>query len=469
MNTTAVAPATRLGDDAAESGFSKRFISAVSMGSVLNPINSSIIAIALVAIGRSFGVGSGTTAWLVSSLYLATAIGQPTMGRLADRLGPRRVYLAGNALVVGGGLLGWAAPGLGVLIAARVVIGLGTSAAYPAAMALVRRQSARLHQETPSSVLGALAVMGQVSMAIGPTLGGLLIAFGGWRMTFLINVPLGLASALLTLSWLPRDEPVDREQPLWKAVDPPGVALFACSLTALLVFLMGLDHPAWWLLVLALALFAGLVRWELRAREPFVDVRMLARNRSLTTTYVRYGATMLVTYCFVYGWAIWLEQSAGRSASTAGLLMTPSFVVATVVSLYAARCRNVWAPLVLGAVALTLGSISLFFVDAAAPTWELLAVGVVFGIQNGLNVTTNQSAMYAQAPADQTGVAAGLMRSFMYVGAIASASLINLTFKSHATDHGLHTLALILTATSGALLAGTAGDRALRRLRAASS
>jgi len=87
---------------------------ATSAGSVLNPVNSSIIAVALVAIGRSFGVGAAAVTWLVSALYLATAIGQPAMGRLADQAGPRRVYLAGLALVAAG--YRWGDPVAGLAI-----------------------------------------------------------------------------------------------------------------------------------------------------------------------------------------------------------------------------------------------------------------------------------------------------------------------------------------------------------------
>jgi MFS family permease len=88
-------------------GFGRKFVAATSFGSVLNPINSSIIAIALVSIGDALGVGASTTTWLISSLYLATAIGQLAMGRLADLAGPRRVYLVGAAVVAAGGLLGY--------------------------------------------------------------------------------------------------------------------------------------------------------------------------------------------------------------------------------------------------------------------------------------------------------------------------------------------------------------------------
>ena len=192
---------------------------------------------------------------------------------------------------------------------------------------------------------------------------------------------------------------------------------------------------------------------------------MLARNRALTTTYVRFGITMLITYGFIYGWTPWLEQSAGLSAAGAGLLMAPSFAVAAVVSALAARHSRIWPLLVAGAAALAAGSAGLLLLTGRSPLWLLLAISVVFGAQNGLNVVTNQTAMYAQAPADSTGTAAGMLRTFMYLGAIASASLISLSFGPAATDAGLHRLAVILTAAAAALLAATLADRKLATAR----
>ena len=450
----------RLARGAAETGFGPRFVVATSAGSVLNPVNSSIIAVALVSIGRSFGAGAAATTWLVSALYLATAIGQPAMGRLADQLGPRRVYLVGLALVAGGGLLGWWGPSLAVLVAARVILGFGTSAAYPAAMAMVRRQAQRLRRDPPGSVLGALAIAGQATMAVGPPLGGLLIVLGGWRLTFLINIPLATAGVVFALAWLPADEP---HRLGWRVLDLPGAALFAAALTALMVFLMNLRAHPWWLLAVTTVLLAALTRRELAARAPFVDVRMVARNRALTTTYLRFGVTMLVTYCFIYGWTLWLEQGAGRSAAASGLLMMPSFAAAAAVSALAARSRRIWPPLVAGAAVLTVGSASLLFLHNGSPLWALAAVSIVFGVQNGLSVVTNQAAMYAQAPAEQTGAASGLLRTFMYLGAIASAGIIGFAFGARATDAGLHRLGVILTVASLILLAAILADRDLRR------
>lgn len=434
-------------------GFGPRFVAAVAVGSTLNPINSSIIAIALVSIGRHFAVGADATTWLVAALYLATAVGQPTMGKLADRLGPRRVYLTGLTLLAAGGLLGFFGVSLGMLVVARVVIGLGTSAAYPAAMAMVRRQSERLERQAPGSVLGALAIAAQSTMAVGPPLGGLLIALGGWRWTFLVNVPLAAVGVALALRWLPRDAPRgDRGRGAWRALDPPGLALFVAALASLLFFLMGLATPQWWLLAAAVVLLAALAWWELRARLPFIDVRMLARNRPLTATYLRYTVVSLATYSFVYGWTQWLEQVAGLSPAASGLLLMPSFVVAATVSTVTTRRRHGRGPLLLGATVLVVGSGCLLFLTAGTPLWALVGVSVIFGVQNSLNFVGNQAAMYAQAPDDQIGTAAGLLRTAQYLGAILSASLISITYGERATSAGLHGLATVLSIVAAVLL-----------------
>jgi MFS family permease len=454
---------SRLAPSPQDAGFGPRFVAAVSLGSTLNPVNSSIIAIALVSIGQTFHVGIGTTAWLVSSLYLATAVGQPAMGKLADRLGAWRVYVAGLALVAVGGGLGFWGPSIEVLVVARVIIGLGTSAAYPAAMSMVRRQSERLRTQTPGGVLGALAIAGLVSAAVGPPLGALLIAIGGWRSIFLVNLPLALVGAVGAVVWLPRDRAAAREgAQLWRALDPPGLVLFAGWLTMLLIFLMGLPRPTWYLLAASVVLLITLVARELRVTTPFIDVRMLARKRALSVTYLRFAVTMFVTYCFVYGWTEWLQQSRGFSASASGLLLMPSFVVAAVVSALTARRRRVWGPLVAGTIALTAGSSCLLLLGRDASVVALIAVSCIFGVQSGLNVVANQAALYAQAPSDQIGTAAGLLRTSMYLGAIASASLLSITYEAKATDAGLHTLGVILTISSAALVIAIVLDRELR-------
>jgi MFS family permease len=121
--------------------FPFRFVSPLLIGTLLNPVNSAMIATALVPIGRDLHAGPASTVWLVAGLYLAAAVGRPTMGRIAELQGPRKVVVAGLVLVLAAGLTGAFAPGLGWLVAARVLLGLGTSAAYPAAMTMIRARA----------------------------------------------------------------------------------------------------------------------------------------------------------------------------------------------------------------------------------------------------------------------------------------------------------------------------------------
>ena len=156
--------------------FGFRFISPLLLGTLLNPVNSAMIATALVPIGRDLRAGPASTAWLVAGLYLAAAVGQPTMGRVADMYGPRKVAVTGLVLVLAAGLAGTLAPGLGALVFARVLLGLGTSAAYPVAMTMIRARAEAARIITPGTVLGLVAITGQVSATVGPALGGLLVA-----------------------------------------------------------------------------------------------------------------------------------------------------------------------------------------------------------------------------------------------------------------------------------------------------
>ncbi|AUA10448.1 Multidrug resistance protein stp [Streptomyces malaysiensis subsp. malaysiensis] len=448
--------------------FGPRLMTPLLIGSVLNPVNSTMIATGLVAIGHDFGVGAAQTAWLVASLYLASAVAQPAMGRLADLLGPRRVFLWGLLLVCAAGLVGALAPAFGWLIASRVLLGIGTSAAYPAAMALLRAQSFATGRETPRPVLGRLSLAALGSAAVGPVLGGVLTATAGWRAIFAVNVPLSLIGLALALLWLPRTRTVAGDghdsgpRAAGAAFDALGVTLFTATLTALMIFLMDLERPHWALLPVVLALATVLAWWQLRRPRPFIDLRMIGRNRSLALTYLRHGTAYLVIYMVMYGYAQWLEEGHGYSASHAGLIMLPMSGAAAVCSLLGARTKGIYAPLVLAATLLAAGSGVLLLADGSTPLVALLLVAVVFGLPQGLSSTGNQAAVYTQAPRESVGAAAGLQRTSQYLGAITAAGLIGLFYGQRATAAGLHGIATVAAALSLAVLLLTATDQALR-------
>ncbi|MFJ9776356.1 MFS transporter [Kitasatospora sp. NPDC101157] len=442
-------------------GFNRRLLAPMVLGSVLNPINSSMIAVALVPVGTAFGAPPAETAWLVTALYLATAVGQPVIGRLVDGYGPRRLYLVGTALVGLAGLVGALAPSFGLLIAARVLLGIGTSAAYPAAMHLTRSEAERTGRSSPTGVLTVLAVANQTIAVVGPTLGGLLIGLGGWRTIFAVNVPLALACLALGALRLPLAPP---RRDSGERLDHAGIALFAVLLLASMLFVMKPGSARWYLPVLALLAGLGFAVRELRARSPFIDLRALARNRPLVATYLRQGLGYTAAYAFLYGYTQWLEEGRGLSAASAGLVLLPLSLSALTVSSLTGRSPAVHGKLVVGAALQMAACAALLLTGPASPLILLVAVGVLAGIPQGLIGLGNQTALYHQADPAAIASSAGLLRTFMYLGAMA-ASAANAAFFPHgATTGGLHHLAQFMLCGATLLLLLTLPDRSLARM-----
>lgn len=444
--------------------FDRRLIAPMVLGSVLNPINSSMIAVALVPIGIAFGAPPSQTVWLVSALYLATAVGQPVIGRLVDMYGPRRLYLIGTALVGIAGVMGALAPSLGVLIAARVLLGFGTSAAYPAAMQLTRSEAERTGKDSPAGVLTALAVSAQTVSVIGPTLGGFLIGVGGWRAIFTVNVPLSVACLVLGALRLPKVSKDKDTAGVRRDVDPPGMLLFAVMLVSLMMFLTAPKLSEWYLPVLGAAAAVAFAKRELRVPEPFVDLRVLGGNLPLVTTYIRQFLGYTTSYAFLYGYTQWLEEGRGLHASAAGLVLLPLSVTALGVSTLTGRREAVRAKLLVGGAVQVVGCVALFLVGSGSPVWLLLAVGAVLGVPQGLLGLAGQNALYRQAEPERIASAAGLLRTFMYLGALAASAATAAFFPHRADTPGLHDLALFMAVGSALLLAITLPDRSLRTL-----
>ncbi|MFE4972417.1 MFS transporter [Kitasatospora sp. NPDC056651] len=479
---------------APDGGFDRRLIAPMVLGSVLNPINSSMIAVALVPVGAAFGAPPAETAWLVTALYLATAVGQPVIGRLVDTYGPRRLYLTGTALVGTAGLLGALAPSLGLLIAARVLLGLGTSAAYPAAMHLTRSEAERTGQSSPTGVLTVLAVANQTVAVVGPTLGGLLIGMGGWRTVFAVNVPLSLACLVLGTVRLPvaegrhgrpgrlgrpgRSGRSGRSEPTGSPagtgspdgtgrsdrLDHAGIALFAVLLLALMLFLMKPDPARWYLPLLAALAAAGFAVRERRARTPFIDLRALAGNRPLIATYLRQLLGCTAIYAFLYGYTQWLEEGRGLSATATGLVLLPLSLTALTVAGATGRRPAVRGKLLVGSGCQVAACAALLLVHAASPGVLLVAVGVLAGVSQGLIGLGTQTALYHQADQAAIASAAGLLRTFMYLGAMAASAATAAFFPHGATTGGLHHLALFMLGGAALLFLLTLPDRSLSRL-----
>jgi predicted MFS family arabinose efflux permease len=380
--------------------FSWRFTTPLFIGSALNPINSSLIATALVPIAHGLGVSIGQTAALVTALYLASAIAQPTAGKAAEVFGPRRVFLAGIGLVL-----------------------------------------------------------------VGLPLGGVLVGLLGWRAVFFVNVPVALAALAATLAWVSPDGPLDRSRSardIAARLDAVGIAGFTAAMIALLLFLFGLPALHWYLLAISLALWIALVLWELRARMPFLDFRLLASNRALTGTYLRFGLVLLCVYVVLYGITQWVETVRGLSESEAGLLLLPMTLVSGLVISPISRRNLVRGPVIVAALTCLIGSAGVLLLSATGWIGWVVVVTLVFGVAMGAAAAGNQTAVYRQAPAEILGTASGLMRTFGYLGSIAASAITGVVFHASVSDHGVHLIAWIMVGVSVVVVLMTVTDRTLR-------
>ena len=446
--------------------FPWHFTTPLFVGSALNPINSSIIATGLVPIALAMHVPVGATAVLVSSLYVASAIAQPTAGKLAEVLGPRRIFLSGIVLVLLGGLVGGFGQSLPVLTVARVLIGVGTSAAFPCGMVLIRRRAEQAGLGAPpGGVLGGLAIAGMATAAIGPPIGGLLVGTAGWRWAFFINVPVTVIALVMALRWLPGDPALDREASTFgriaDRIDLIGILGFAATMTALIVFLMGLPDVRWDALVVFVVAVVPTVVWEMRRTAPFFDFREFAANGALARTYLRQALTLLGVYTVMYGVTEWMEAAHGFSTLTAGLLLLPMGAVSALLSRPLASRNLVRGPLIVSAVTMLLGSAGIMLLSSHSPAIAIVLVSLVFGVTSATTTVGNQTALYLAAPPDRIGTASGLFRTFGYLGTITSAVIGSIVFRDGASDHGLHILGLVLVAAGAAVLLLTVLDRRL--------
>jgi len=428
-------------DSPADVGFSTKFVLPILIGPMLNPLNSTMIAVALVPIATALQISAAKSIWLVAILYLVAAVSQPVLGTLADVVGPKKVYVAGLAITAFSALLPLIFHSFVAAMLARVLIGIGTSSAYPSAMKLIRERSTELGREPSAQLLSALSISSLVTSAVGPAVGGVLVLAFGWEAIFAVNLPLAGATMIFALLWLPPDNRnPDRAQriPLLQAIDVVGIILFSSSIAMLLLLLLTSDWSLWALGVASFIGFIVFTAWELSRTRPFIDVRLLATNRPLARTYLRLLLTFTILYLFVNAFSQWLQTPYGLNASQAGLAQVPIATLAGIVSFFIARNKRVYIPLLATAAAPILTGLVFAFIGTGTPLLLLVSTAMALGISQGFGSVANQTALYYQAPSDKIGNAAGLSRTSIYLGAILSSSLIGRVFGTVPTDHSMN-------------------------------
>jgi EmrB/QacA subfamily drug resistance transporter len=385
-------------------------VAAMIMGSSVAGIDSTVVAVALPAIGRNLHVGFQALQWTVTSYTLTLASLILLAGSLSDRWGRRRVFLAGLGWFTAASVLCAAAPGIGWLIAARAVQGIGGALMTPASLAIIE---AAFRPGDRTRAIGTWAGFTGVSAAIAPFLGGWLLEAGSWRAIFLINIPVAAVTARVTL----RHVPESRDTSASGSADWPGalagVAALATITYAIIVLPgAGVRSPQFAAsAVVALVSSAAFVVIERRRSHPMLPPAIFAPAQfraANAVTFVVNGA--LGGFAFVFIPA--LEIIAGYSPVVAGSALVPVTVMTVLLSGASGRLAQRIGPrppLVAGCLVCAIASMLAVRIGSHAGYWTaVFPLAVLFGLGLASLIPPLTASAMNSAPDSLAGLASGV-------------------------------------------------------------
>jgi EmrB/QacA subfamily drug resistance transporter len=380
------------------------------LGSSVAGIDSTVVAVALPAIGRNLHVGFQDLQWIVTSYTLTLASLILLAGWLSDRLGRRRVFLAGLGWFTVASVLCAVAPGIGWLIAARAAQGIGGALMTPASLAIIE---ASFQPSDRTHAIGTWAGFSGVSAAIAPFLGGWLLEAGSWRLIFLINVPVAVVVARTTRRHVPesRDTSLSGNAD-WRGA-LAGVAALATTTYAIIV-LPGagvISAPFAAAALLAILSWSAFAVTERRASSPMLPLTIFrpAQFRAANAiTFVTNGA--LGGFAFVFIPA--LEIVAGYSPVVAGSALVPVTVVTLLLSGASGRLAQRIGPrpqLAVGCLLCAVASALAVRIGSDASYWTVVfPLAVLFGLGLAALIPPLTASAMNSAPDSLAGLASGV-------------------------------------------------------------
>jgi EmrB/QacA subfamily drug resistance transporter len=424
-----------------------RILAVTQVAGFMSLLDVSIVNVALPSIQRGLGAPPATAQWVVSGYALALGLALVPAGRLGDTFGRRPMFMIALAAFVTASALSGAAPTIELLIVARALQGVAGGTLTPQISGLIQDLFRGPERGRAFGVLGATIGL---STAVGPVVGGLILAvFGepnGWRWVFYVNVPIGVVALLLAARLLPRPPSV-RTRPA--DLDLVGSLLLGGGVFSLMLPLVEADAGGpgslWWLLAVAALLFAGFARWEVgiarRGRQPLLDPR-LGRTPG-------YPAGLSIGLVYFLGFTgIWLvlarffQTGLGYSPLRSGLAVTPfalgvaaSAIVAGRLVARVGRWLTV-AGLMAVVVGLVTAALALRYVEGETAAWAAAGPLLLGGIGGGMVTSPNITLALESVPVRMAGVAGGALQTGQRIGgAIGTAMLVGV-FTVVLTDTG---------------------------------
>jgi EmrB/QacA subfamily drug resistance transporter len=388
-------------------------------------LDATVVNVALPSIGRDLGAGISDLQWTVDAYTVVLASLLMLSGSTADRLGRRRIFVTGLAVFSLGSLLCSLAPGVGLLVAFRVVQAVGGSMLNPVAMSIVTNTFTDPRER--AQAVGVWAAVFGISMALGPIVGGSLVSAVGWQAIFLINIPVGIAAMALTLRFVP-----ESRAPRARRFDPVGQGLVIVLLASLTFGIIEAPARGWTSPVIVGAFVAaavslvGLLLYEPRRREPLLDLRFF-RSIPLSGAVVIAIAAFAAFGGFLFLNTLYLQEVRGLSPVEAGAGTLPMALMTVIAAPIAGRLvgrRGARLPLAIAGVCLVIACAMLAGIEPDTPYLELFVAYALFGLGFGfVNAPVTNTAVSGM-PRDQAGVAAAVASTSRQVGATLGVAIV---------------------------------------------
>ena len=404
-------------------------LASLSLSMLLSSIGTSIANVSLPTLAQAFTASFQEVQWVVLAYLLAITTLIVSVGRLGDLIGRRRLLLAGIFGFTVASVLCGVAPTLWLLIAARAVQGLGAAIMMALTMAFVGEV---VPKTKTGSAMGLLGTMSAVGTALGPSLGGVLIAGFSWRAIFLINVPLGILTFFLAYRYLPVDgneSKTDRAR-----FDHLGTLLLALSLAAYaLAMTTGRSHFGLLNIALLLTAVVGVslfVYAESSAESPLIRFEMF-RDLSLSASLATSALVSTVMMATLVVGPFYLSGALRLDAALVGLVMSAGPLVVALTSAPAGRIADRFGAqcmTIVGLIGVAGGAFILSMLPATLGIPGYIGPIVVITVGYALFQTANNTAVMTNISPDQRGVISGLLNLSRNLGLITGASVMGAVF-----------------------------------------
>jgi EmrB/QacA subfamily drug resistance transporter len=412
----------------------------LALGVAAFALLQSLVIPVLTTVQHELHTSQATVTWVLTAYLLSASIMTPILGRVGDMMGKKRVFVATLAALALGSLLAAVASSIGVLIAARVIQGIG-GGMVPVAFGIIRDefQAARV-----AGAVGALASLTAVGAGLGIVLAGPLVAALNYHWLFWLPLILTVVAAACAIALVPESPVRTPGHISWL----PAV-LLSGWLVALLVALS--EAPEWgWrsgrivgLLAAGTALAAAWIAAELRAKTPLIDMQMMRQRAVWTNNLVALliGLGMYATFAFLpefvqtptiagYGFGATITQS--------GLMLLPSSLTMFAVGILAGRLTRLLGGKVLVIAGCLVGCAAMSMLAFAHQhEWEIYVAGAIMGVGFGLVFSAMSALIVAAVPPSQTGVASGMNANIRTIGGSIGAAVMASIVTSQLAPSGL--------------------------------